>query len=208
MLIEFKDLVSKYNMHITGVIHVGAHTGEEAEDYSTHGISNVWWIEGNPGLMRELARNTTKKYGHNCINALVTDVDHGERKFNITNINSLSSSVLEFGTHPSFSPEIHFIDHPILETRTIDSLVEEYGIKDCNMLNMDLQGAEMMALQGATKLLPSIDYVYTEVNTAEVYIGCAKLHEIDAFLSDFDRVETEMQVNGWGDALLIRRGLL
>lgn len=205
MLIGLKELISKHNMHITGVIHLGAHTGEEAEDYEACGIHNVWWIEGNPKLMQELACNTTMKYGHNCINALVTDVDHGERQFNVTNANSLSSSVLEFGTHPQFSPEIKFIEHPILETRTLDSLVEEYQIEGCNMLNMDLQGAEMLALLGASKTLEVIDYIYTEVNEAEVYIDCAKMDDIDAYLWDFDRVETSMTHAGWGDALLVRR---
>ena len=32
MLISFKQLKQKYDMNISGVIHIGAHFGQEAED--------------------------------------------------------------------------------------------------------------------------------------------------------------------------------
>ena len=33
MLLDFDNLIKKYNMNITGVIHVGAHIGQEYEIY-------------------------------------------------------------------------------------------------------------------------------------------------------------------------------
>jgi hypothetical protein len=50
--------------------------------------------------------------------------------------------------------------------------------------------------------------VFTEVNTEEVYKGCALISQIDDFLSPlgFERVETVMWKNHpWGDALYIRK---
>jgi hypothetical protein len=120
----------------------------------------------------------------------------------------MSSSIFEFGTHPTFSPEIHFEQHLQLPTTTLDTLADIYTFTNANFLNMDIQGAELLALRGAKRLLnEQIDYVMCEVNREEVYIGCAKVEELDELLAEyrFDRVETSWVPNqGWGDALYIK----
>lgn len=47
MLIHLKYLCDKYNFIPKGIIHVGAHMGEESEVYSELGIENVVWVEAN-----------------------------------------------------------------------------------------------------------------------------------------------------------------
>jgi len=57
------------------------------------------------------------------------------------------------------------------------------------------------------KHLHNIKYIYTEVNTEQVYKDCAQLDEIDTFLKShgFDRVKTRIYKQfGWGDALYMR----
>jgi hypothetical protein len=123
----------------------------------------------------------------------------------VTNYDGMSSSVLAFGTHPTFSPDTVFVKEEVLLSATLDRLVAENRITGCNFLSMDLQGAEMLCLRGATKFMESVDYVMSEVNTAEVYVGCAKLPELDEFLAGFTRVATHMVgEQGWGDALWLR----
>ena len=72
--------------------------------------------------------------------------------------------------------------------------------------NFDIQGAEMLALKGAPKALRHAKALYLEVNTEEVYKGCAKMDELDAFLTPlgFKRVITEITPFGWGDALYVK----
>lgn len=208
MLLEFNDLVKKYKMNISGVLHVGAHLGEEAKLYDSLGIKNVYWVEGNPYVLSKLNKKL-RKYDHVIIDALVYDSDGVDLEFNITNYDGMSSSILKFGTHESFSPEIHFVDTVKKSSRSIDSLVEEFKINDVNLLNLDIQGAEKFALNGALNLLPKIDYVFTEVNKKEVYVGCTKIKEIDSILDEFKRVETFwVHDQGWGDALYVRKALL
>jgi len=207
MLFSLQELHQKYNMEIRGILHLGAHLGEEAQDYENLFVKNVWWVEANPHVMDKLRENL-RPYNHHLIQALLTDVDGEFRNFNITNYDGMSSSIFEFGKlHLDSSPDTQFVDTALLESRTVDSLVAEFNITDCNFLNMDLQGAEVLVLQGAVKTIESIDYVYTEVNIGEVYEGCGKMWQIDDFLSDFDRVETYMTPAQWGDALYIRRSL-
>lgn len=204
MMISLEQLIKKYNMNITGVVHVGAHLAEEAQEYDKCGIKNVWWIEGNPAVAKKIERHI-KPYGHKLIQALVYSVDNVDLNFNITNYDGMSSSILEFGTHKDFAPDVQFVDQVNLKSKTIDSLDEQYGFGGCNFLNLDIQGAELHALYGATYFLRNVDYVFTEVNNQEVYVDCAKVNEIDDFLEGFKRVETLwVGNNGWGDALYVR----
>lgn len=75
-----------------------------------------------------------------------------------------------------------------------------------NFLNIDIQGAELMALKGMGDLLNYFDYVYLEVNKDYVYKNCALVHEIDEYLSEYNyvRVETAWTNAQLGDALYIR----
>lgn len=193
-------------MHITGVIHCGAHTGEEAPIYDELQIRNVFWIEANPGLIPELTANVSR-FGHAVIQALLLDRSGEVIQFNVTNLNGLSSSVLEFGTHPTFSPEIRFVDRIPLTSHTIDELACTHNFRNVNMLNMDLQGAEGLVLAGATEMLHRFDVVMSEINEAEVYVGCTKIGELDKVLEaeGLKRVETYwVPDQGWGDALWVR----
>lgn len=206
MLLDLKEMYQRYDLKIEGILHVGAHLAEEAALYHSLGIHNVWWIEGNedniPRIKEEVARFGSAA---KVLCALITDKDGDEVTFNITNYDSMSSSVLEFGTHPTFSPDTVFVERRKLRTCTLDSLVRASGITNVNFLNMDLQGAELMALQGATKLISNLDYVYTEVNCKEVYVHCAQVEQLDEFLVGFQRVETGwVAEQGWGDALYVR----
>lgn len=206
MLFEWGDLTKYFQKTITGVLHVGAHLAEEAPLYEDLGVSNVWWVEGNPSVMVKLDHILRSYPSHRYVQALVFEEDGVELDFHVTNIDGMSSSIYEFGTHTQFSPDIEFVQHFKLLTKTIDTIVEENNIEDINLINLDLQGAELPALKGASKLLEGVDYILTEVNKAEVYKGCTKIQELGEFLEDFVRVETHWVANqGWGDALFVRR---
>lgn len=204
MLIPLDRMVTNYNLQITGILHVGAHTGEEAESYQHCGVNKVVWIEGNPELIPAL-KDHVVPYGHQVIQALVTD--HEDIiPFNVTN-NFQSSSIFEFGTHTVVSPDVVFTKQIRLRSVRLDKLAANNDFSDLNFLNMDLQGAELLALEGMGGLLKQFDYIYTEVNVDELYVNCARLPELDAFLhaQSFQRVEIAMAGDaGWGDALYVR----
>lgn len=210
MLLDLPGLVAQHELMIHDILHVGAHTAEEAGIYTELGIERVIWIEANAALLGQMTANihANHRISDWVLNEVIADEDGREVDFNITNLNGLSSSILPFGTHPQFSPEIVFERSEQRSARSIDSLVAQHGENwKINMLNMDIQGAELLALRGAELLLPDIDIVMTEVNNAEVYIGCAKIHEIDILLGNagLERVETYwVPGQGWGDALYLR----
>jgi FkbM family methyltransferase len=189
---------------IESVIHVGAHTGQEAETYARLGIGTVTWIEANPDVIPRL-REHVEPFGHGVVCAVVSD-RRGERvDFQVTN-NEQSSSLLAFGTHRYEHPEITVTGTLQLTTTTLDDLHDEGQIPEARLLMMDVQGAELLVLKGAQRLLKQVECIYAEVNERPLYDGAVLLPELDAFLSErgFKRVETVLTAYGWGDAFYLR----
>lgn len=210
MLISLKKLCSDYNFIPKGVLHIGAHQAEELPLYMSLGIEKVIWIEACPEIFKTLKQIVSEFPKQKAYNYLISNVDGQEHNFYITN-NGQSSSLLELGKHKTFHPEIHVTNVVVLKSKKGDTFIEDNKINmgDYNFLNLDIQGAELLALQGLKNNLEFIDYIYTEINTGEVYKNCAKVYEIDEFLKKygFERVETSMTSWEWGDAFYIKENL-
>lgn len=207
MLINLNLLINQFNLKINGILHIGAHECEELTIYNQNGIptNSIIWIEANP----EIIKKTRLKYPNvNIIEAIISDVDDQAVNFNISN-NGQSSSILDLGVHKKYHPTIHYISKFEGKTRTVKSIYNQYNIPNdfANFLNIDIQGAELLALKGMDKLLNNFDYLYLEVNTDQVYINCALVDEIDKYLLDFGfiRVMTKMTKCQWGDAFYIKK---
>lgn len=206
MLIPFSKITKKYNMKIHGILHIGAHNCEELGAYNKYGLKNsqIIWVEANPKLVEQILKVDKSRIIKNFI---CCDTDQGKTKLNISN-NGQSSSILELGTHAKSYPSIKYIDFVEVNNSRIDTMYNEDKIPKnfANFLNIDIQGAELMALKGMGDLLNYFDYVYLEVNKDYVYKNCALVHEIDEYLSEYNyvRVETSWTNDQWGDALYIR----
>lgn len=214
MLIPFRNCIQLAGFNFQGVVHVGAHIGEEVADYKDYGVKNVVWFEANRNLMPQLFENTRRydlKQEYFC--EVLSDVDGEEVNFAITN-NGQSSSILELGTHKTHHPHIHVVDTKKLTTKRFDTIARDnpdnINMNIVDFVNLDVQGAELKVLQGFVNAFTdfkNIKAVYTEVNTEEVYIGCALLSQIDSFLYQFgfQRAAISMTEANWGDALYLRK---
>ena len=207
MLISFEDIqkcLLERNIHIHGGFHIGAHECEELSFYNRLGVQkeNIVWIDAIPAKVAE----ATGRGIPNVYNAVITNKDDEDVVFNVTN-NVQSSSVLEFGTHATEHPCVVYVDKLHLKSVTIDTFFERNALdaSKYDFWNFDIQGAELMALQGATHSIKYAKAIYLEVNEKELYKHCGLIQEIDAFLSTykFKRVLTNMTRHGWGDALYI-----
>lgn len=207
MLIDFSYLFKKYNVHATGVIHIGAHFGQEAQAYWDEGIRNLLFIEAVRPTYKRLCQEMTKFTGSICVNACVSDRDGDIVDFRISNNEGQSSSMLEFDTHRIEHPTVVFTEKTRLQTKRVETIFKERDLDPSlfNFVNIDIQGAELMALKGMD--LSCIDYAYIEVNEKHLYKDCPLVGEIDAYLAErgLYRVETKMTTHGWGDAFYIRK---
>jgi FkbM family methyltransferase len=100
---------------------------------------------------------------------------------------------------------------------TLDAFCAEKKIDSADILKMDIQGGELLALQGARELLSrkAITLVYTEVLFSDLYEGQATFPQLMQFLTDhgyilyglYDLQYPEGQRLAWGDAIFITPGL-
>lgn len=203
MLIPFDQLFARHKIKATGVLHLGAHLGQEAEAYAAQGIRNVVWVEALPDIHMRLRKNVSNYPGHITFQACLSDKDDEEVVFRVASNEGQSSSYLEFGTHSTEHPSVVFTNSLKLKTSRLDTLLFRNGIAlgERWFLNVDLQGAELKALRGMGGMLYRFDHAYIEVNERELYKGCPLVQEIDRYLGCFGFVgkETKMTNHGWGD---------
>jgi len=85
-------------------------------------------------------------------------------------------------------------------------LENKIDISDYDFLVMDLQGAELLALNGMKDNLHKVNFAYLEVNRDEVYTNCAKVEQLDEFLLQYGlkRKQTYWTSYDWGDAYYSR----
>ncbi len=205
MLIDFRELLPKYGIKPTGVLHIGANKGEEAPVYLELGIKKQIWIEANPEVYMQLRETIKDNPDAMAFNYAVGNKDFERTVLHISNNGSQSSSLLELGTHKQQHPDVHYIKDVPVFMRRIDSLIPVDVIKNYDFLNIDVQGFEGQVLEGMDWYLNMFKWAYLEVNKAQVYEGCWEIDRIDAYMAkyNFRRVETKW-VGNWGDALYIK----
>jgi len=207
MLIPFSDIISKYNIDKTkNILHIGAHNCEERQDYKKESFDDdkVIWIEGNENIIKNIKLTQPEI---NIYEALISDQDDKEVSFIITN-NGQSSSILELDEHLKEHPWVYEINRYKKNTITVDTFLKNNHIdsEKIDFINIDIQGAELLALKGMKNLLKYCNYLYLEVNVKHLYKDCALINEIDDYLKEygFKRSETSITPHGWGDALYVK----
>lgn len=195
------DKVNTSGPKITGCIHIGAHWGQEYEMYKQQGIDDIIFYEPLPHVFEVLERHVGN--GAKLRNVALGN-QHGEIEMYVEDRNySQSSSVLEPEFHLNQYPEIEFVRKQTVEITTLDKEITDNSLY--NFINVDVQGYELEVLKGAVNTLPSIDYIVSEINGAEMYKGCVMVNELDEFLKEygFNRYHTEWHqgMPSWGDAI-------
>jgi FkbM family methyltransferase len=90
-------------------------------------------------------------------------------------------------------------------TDTIDSFCATHLIERIDVLKLDVQGAELSVLRGASRMLQAsaVDVVYMEMIIAPTYVGQRPLHEYLAFFADrgYSLFDLYNPVRRWGRLL-------
>ena len=200
-----QGVLNEFGIKVEGALHVGAHECEEQDVYRFFGIPDrrVIWIDA----LQDKVNEATRRGIPNVYHAVMSDKDDEIIEFKRTN-NGQSSSILEFGTHATHYAWCVVTERTTMKTKTVDTFMKENSLNPENyhFWNFDIQGAELKALKGGEESLKHARALYLEVNTEEVYKGCAQLPELDAYLLErgFKRTLYNVVREGWGDALYVR----
>jgi FkbM family methyltransferase len=203
MIIQIGDIIKKYDMKISGVIHVGAHYGEEVPDYVNLGIQDIILFEPLNENFEILEKNVSNLNANIQGYQVALGNENKKVLMNLSSNNLESSSILKPKLHLKLYPNIIFDKTEEVEIQRLD----DYDCEKCNFLNMDTQGYELEVLRGAKHTLKHIDYVYCEVNRNEIYEGNAYIEDVDRYLLNYNmkRIETSWWYDhDWGDALYVK----
>ena len=202
MLMGYNDIIKNHNLNIRGVIHIGAHWGEEIPSYGNIPIIAFEPLKNSFKILSDKFKSLPNV---TLVNKALGDQIGQSFMYVETANGGQSSSILKPKLHLTQYPHITFDSTEQVEMIRLDDY--EFDKQKYNFINIDVQGYELKVFKGAENVLQYIDYIYAEVNRAEVYEGCAQIGELDEYLAkfDFERVAVDWSGNTWGDALWIKK---
>jgi FkbM family methyltransferase len=209
-------LERSFGIRPTGIIHVGANSGQEVPVYRESGIRPVVLIEPLAGPFGQLVRAVDGTPGFYPLKACLSDAADRRVDFHVASNRGQSSSYLKPAAHLEIRPDITFDRTEPMVTDTLDravgALCREHAIppERLDHLVLDTQGSEMDILRGGAGVLASAKHVFTEVNFGNLYEADTSLYRTIEIMHGlgFDLYHLAMNHFGWGDALFMRTAVV
>jgi len=129
-------------------------------------------IEANKKLFKHMKENVTVNNFKNveCLNYAIWDKNDEEIKLYEDLITGRNPSC--FGSGENYS---------IIKTRTLDSIVSEYGLKKIDWIKIDIETAEVKALEGAKEALKINENLLLEIHSKKNGEKCEQLLKNNGF---------------------------
>jgi FkbM family methyltransferase len=174
----------------SGVIHVGANSGQERDLYAKFGL-RVVWIEPITEVFEALKANLKDYPRQRAVECLVTDQEGAEYPFHIASNSGASSSILDLHHHREIWPGIAYEKKITLRSKTLASLLRDEQIDPSayDSLFVTTQGSELLVLKGAAPILRGLTYIKTRVPDFEAYKDCCQIADVASFLARYEYKE-------------------
>lgn len=101
-----------------------------------------------------------------------------------------TNSLLPFGAEANRLECLTNVRRTSVMTTTVDQFCAENDIQHINILKMDVQGGELLVLEGAGAMLSrqAIDLIFTEIGFTELYHNQPLFSDLERFLAKFGYV--------------------
>ncbi|NEO80255.1 FkbM family methyltransferase [Moorena sp. SIO4G3] len=198
----FPTIFRKFQIQPRGVLYLGGHKGELLLQFCLSGFINILVVEPIPELLQELnvkidiTKHLLESYELLFEEKLINSIESvqcaiGNKNelgdFYVMKDNSLSS-VFRPNTKV-FKEQEHSLDSQInncivVPIKTIDNIIQEssQAFSDFNFLYLNVQGAELRALEGAKETLNHLDCIFLEKNFVARYENSPTPEELDQFI--------------------------
>ncbi len=200
----WNDVIPGFNP--SGVLHVGANSGEERFIYSEAGLAVVW-IEGRLEAFQELQKNITDFPNQSAHHFTVSAIDYQPVTFRILD-NEDSSTVLPLTVLHDQHYGFQVVEERHEIGRRIDAYFDEFHeplLAKCDLLVIDVQGGEAIVLNSLGGGIEPFHAAKIEVSVFTPYIGGATLKQIDSFMLSKGFIRQSMSLGGLsGDAVYVR----
>ena len=205
--LDVVDLCRRRGLGIDAVVHIGAHEGQELAHYDELGAQQVVFVEANPKVYQRLAARLEGRRDVRCVH-LAVGAAPGKALLHLASFDQ-SSSLLPMEGHRQIYPNIVPAGTVEVDVVTLDTLVAklELPAERISLLCIDVQGAELMVLQGGPRVLRHVAAILIEVSFAALYRGGAQIDDVDDLLraSGFRRAALISAWHPtWGDAFYVR----
>lgn len=119
-----------------------------------------------------------------------------------------SSSLLPPKKHKKILKWVKFNELIKVKTQRLDDFCKENKVMKIDFIYLDVQGAELMVLEGAGEFLKKIGAIWMEVEAVELYKGQPLKTDVEKFMQDneFRRIKDTVD-NISGDQLYVRSEL-
>jgi FkbM family methyltransferase len=145
-------------------------------------------------------------------NQAISDVN-GELDFRPINVNKTITSHSDgnpgasslFEANKNYKVEIY--SQNLIKVSSIT--LNQYALNKSkpDLLWMDLQGAELMALKGADKILNSVKIILVEIGFREMYLGQCTFWEVDEYLKANHFMLANLDIGRWPKLLRLYKFL-
>ena len=163
-----------------GILHIGAHEGQEADVYNRLSKS-VIWIEAIPSFFTRLQDNIKPYLNQVAFNALLDSRCHSSRDFFIASNNGESSSMYPLAGN-GYWKGLENTEVCKLASKRLDCIFVDLKIREYDYWVVDVQGAEIEVLKGAGDLLKCCRYLQVEISQEKFYEGGAQFEDLRDFL--------------------------
>lgn len=107
------------------------------------------------------------------------------------------------------SPEwLEFNKEETVETDTLENFLVANSLNGIDFIHMDVQGAELLVLNGAGPSINKIRSIWLEVNDIDLYESQPKKQEVEDFMSKNGFYKVKDTVDGVGDQLYVNSRVL
>jgi FkbM family methyltransferase len=198
---------------IGNVVQVGANIGQELPAFDRYGVEWAVMIEPLEAAFQRLAEASAGNPRRFPVQALCSDEEGRKQVFWVATNEGQSSSMMRPDRHLEQYPKIKFPNAIKLFSTTLDGLMARTTLQHPELadvrfdtLLIDVQGAELKVLRGASGLLGQVRQIIAEVG-GDLYEGAPSLEEVQAHLGPLGfRLNTvKLGSHGSGDALFLKR---